>query len=60
MSELDRGGKGAFVRCGRGKEDVWPIPGIGPANGTAEVGDGNAGIDCGRYQPCSARNRAKI
>ena len=60
MGELDRGGKGAFVRCRRGKEDGWKIPGIGPGNGHAEVGDGNAGIDCGRYQPCSVRNRAKI
>ena len=60
MSELDRGGNGAFVRCRSGKENGWQIPGIGPGNGNAEVGDGNAGIDCGRYQPCSARNRAKI
>ena len=60
MSELDRGRKGAFVWCRSGTEDGGSIPGIGPGNGNAELGDGNAGIDCGRYQPCSARNRAKI
>ena len=60
MSELDRGGKGAFVRCRSGKEDGWPIPGIGLGNGNAEVCGVSAGIGCGRYQPCSARKRAKI
>ena len=60
MSELDRGGNGAFVRSRRGEEDGGPIPGIGPGTGNAEVGDGNAGIDCGRYQPCSVRKRAKM
>jgi len=60
MSELDRGEKGASVRCRSGKEDGWQIPGIGPGNGNTEVCGGSTGIDCGRYQPCSARNRAKI
>ena len=60
MGELDRGGNGAFVRCRRGEEDRCLIPGIGPGNGNAEVCGVSAGIDCGRYQPCSARNRAKI
>ncbi len=60
MSELDRRGKGALLRCSRGKEDGCQVPGIGPGNGDAEVSEENAGIDGGRYQPCSARNRAKI
>ena len=60
MGELDRGGKSALVRCRRGEEGCWPVPGIGPGNGNAEVCDVRAGIDCGRYQPCSVRNRAKI
>ena len=60
MGELDRGGNGAFVRFISGKENGWQIPGIGPGNGNPEVGGVSAGIDRGRYQPCSARNRAKI
>jgi hypothetical protein len=47
MSELDRGGKGALVRCRRSQEDGGQIPGIGPGNGNAEVGVGNAGMDGG-------------
>jgi len=60
MGELDRGGKGAFVRGRRCEEECCRSPGIGPRNGNAEVCDGSAGIDRGLYQPCSARNRAKI
>ena len=60
MGEVDRGGKSALAQGRRFKEDGCAMPGFGPGNGNAAVGDGNAGIDCGRYQPCSARNRAKI
>ncbi len=60
MSEVDRGAKIAVVG-GRGvEEDRGRFPELASGDGDSYLCGGKAEMNRGHYQPCSARNRARI
>lgn len=60
MSEVDRGGKGVVVCSGCVEQECGTSPGFGPGDGNPSACGVGVGMDRGHYQPCSARNRARI